>query len=138
MTVRFVYCCGCQAEVPARLTDGSEIYPHRADLASLPFWRCDTRHNFVGCHHKTEDRTRPLGCIPTPEIKRARSQIHRILDPIWKRGKMNRGAIYDRIARELGKTEYHTADIRSIDEARIVYRQIVSIRKSLGMTRKML
>ena len=82
-----IRCCGCQKKVEARLTDGSEIYPHRKDLYSLPFWKCDVCGNFVGCHHKTKNRTRPLGCIPTPEIKNARKHIHAILDPLWQSGK---------------------------------------------------
>lgn len=84
MTMRAIYCCGCKADVGARLTDGREIYPHRADLAALPFWKCDACGNAVGCHHKTKERTRPLGCIPTPELKTARSHIHRVLDPLWE------------------------------------------------------
>jgi len=133
-----IWCCGCSKAVKARLTDGAEIYPHRPDLSDLPFWRCDGCRNFVGCHHKTKDRTNPLGCIPTPEIKNARSHIHRILDPIWKRGKMKRSAVYDRIAADVGLVEYHTAEIKTVEAARDVYAAVVSIRKDLGLTRKML
>lgn len=116
-----LYCCGCQKDVPARLTNGKEIYPHRRDLFSLPFWKCDACGNFVGCHHKTKERTKPLGCIPTKEIKDARQHIHRLIDPIWQSGRLSRGAIYGKISAEIGK-EYHTAEIRSIDEARQVWR----------------
>lgn len=116
-----LYCCGCQTEVDARLTDGSEVYPHRPDLAGLPFWKCDGCGNYVGCHHKTKDRTRPLGNIPTKELKNARQHIHRILDPIWKEGRMPRGKLYARLARELEIKEYHTAEIKTIEEARKVY-----------------
>ena len=133
---RSIWCCGCEADVQARLTNGSEVYPHRRDLASLPFWRCDTCQNFVGCHHKTKQPTKPLGCIPTPEIKRARSHIHRILDPIWKRGKMERREVYIRIANALGIDEYHTADIRSVEEGRAVYKAVVDLRRELGLTRR--
>ncbi|RKD69015.1 zinc-finger-containing protein [Rhizobium sp. WW_1] len=124
---RSIFCCGCQAEVPARLTDGREIYPHRADLAPLPFWKCDACKNFVGCHHKTKNRTNPLGCIPTREIKAARQHIHQILDPIWKSGRYGRRELYSMIAHVLGVAEYHTAEIRSVDEARRVYRIVKDI-----------
>ena len=121
MTTREIHCCSCGEKVTARLTDGREIYPHRPDLGALPFWKCDACGNFVGCHHKTADRTKPLGCIPTPEIKNARQHIHRILDPLWKdKGKAAREAIYARISEALG-WEYHTANIRTIEEARAVY-----------------
>lgn len=116
-----LYCCQCQCDVEARLTDGREIYPHRADLADLPFWKCNACSNHVGCHWKTKDRTRPLGNIPTKELKNARQHIHRILDPIWKSGKMPRGKVYAMLAKELGIKEYHTAEIKTIDEARRIY-----------------
>jgi len=116
-----IRCCECGDKVQARLTDGTEIYPHRPDLKELPFWKCDQCGNFVGCHHKTKNRTRPLGCIPTPEIKNARKEIHKILDPIWQSGKMSRKDIYAKLTKELG-WKYHTANIRSIEEARQVYR----------------
>jgi len=118
---REIRCCGCGKKVQARLTDGKEIYPHREDLADLPFWKCDACGNFVGCHHKTKNRTQPLGCIPTPEIKEARQHIHALLDPIWQSGKMKRQEIYKVLSDELG-WKYHTAQIRSVEEARKVYR----------------
>lgn len=125
---RDIYCCGCSEKVFARLTDGAEIYPHRRDLSNLPFWKCDTCGNHVGCHHKTSNPTNPLGCIPTPEIKNARQHIHRILDPIWQSGRMKRNAVYAEVARRLGRKGYHTANIRSVDEARQVYRIVKEIR----------
>jgi len=124
---RTIYCTGCGHDVEARLTDGQEIYSHRRDLYSLPFWKCDNCNNFVGCHHKTKDRTRPLGCIPTKELKNARQHIHRILDPIWKSKRMPRGKLYSKIAKALGIKEYHTAEIKSVEEAREVYRVVKEI-----------
>ena len=119
-----IMCCGCDERVQARLTDGSEIYQHREDLYSLPFWKCDTCGNFVGCHYKTKNRTAPLGCIPTPELKEARKHIHSLLDPIWQSGEMTRKEVYKRLSDELG-WKYHTAKIRSIGEARNVYKIIL-------------
>ncbi|HYH64313.1 MAG TPA: zinc-finger-containing protein [Urbifossiella sp.] len=118
---RSIYCCQCGHEVDARLTDGREVYPHRPDLSDLPFWKCDACANHVGCHWKTKDRTRPLGNIPTRELKAARQHIHQLLDPIWQQGRMPRGKLYARLARELGCQEYHTAEIRSVEDARRVY-----------------
>jgi hypothetical protein len=118
-----LYCCECKTVVAARLTDGEEIYPHRPDLYVLPFWVCDACNNYVGCHYKTKNRTQPLGCIPTPELKSARKHIHRLLDPIWKSGKIGRSALYRKLSDELG-WNYHTGNIRSVEEARKVYRLI--------------
>lgn len=118
---REIRCCGCEKKVAARLTSGREIYPHRSDLHGLPFWKCDDCGNFVGCHHKTNNRTHPLGCIPTLEIKRARQHVHRILDPLWQSGKMKRKAIYAELSKALG-WQYHTAGLRSVEECRQVWR----------------
>jgi len=118
-----LHCCGCGKKAESRLTNGEETYPHRPDLASLPFWKCDVCGNFVGCHHKTDNPTRPLGCIPTPEIKNARKHIHAILDPIWKSKKISRKKLYALISEKTGR-KYHTANIRSVDEARNIYKVI--------------
>lgn len=126
-----LFCCGCKGDVHPRLTTGVEIYPHRKDLADLPFWKCDACKNFVGCHHKTKNRTRPLGCIPTPEIKRARQEIHKVIDPLWKSGRVTRRGLYDMIAHVLDLEEYHTAEIRSIEQARDVYRTAKELEQSL-------
>lgn len=125
---RKIYCCGCGEKVNARLTDGREIYPHRPDLEDLPFWRCDDCGNSVGCHHKTKDRTRPLGVIPTPEIKKARQHIHRVLDPLWKSGRFDRTDLYQWLSNRIGY-EYHTAEIQSVEQAREVYRIVQEIAK---------
>lgn len=128
MTSKQIYCCTCVEKVDARLTDGAEIYPHRQDLRSLPFWKCDTCKCFVGCHHKTKHPTRPLGCIPSKEIKEARKHIHAILDPLWQSKRFGRGQIYAWIKQRLDmKYDYHTAQIRSIEEAREVYRLLKTI-----------
>ena len=120
-----IYCCACACDVQARLTDGREIYPHRGDLADLPFWRCKCGE-FVGCHHKTKYRTRPLGCIPSPEMRNARKHIHSLIDPEWQSGRMRRGSLYAAISRAIG-WEYHTAELRTIEDARVVYRAAASI-----------
>jgi hypothetical protein len=47
----------------------------------------------------------------------ARKHIHAILDPIWKSGKRNRRELYGKLSSRLGY-EYHTGEIKDIDEAR--------------------
>lgn len=121
-----IYCVQCRGYVPARLTSGAEIYPHRADLARLPFWKCDTCKNYVGCHFKTRNPTRPLGCIPNPELKKARMALHALIDPIWKSGRVPRTKLYDLISKRFGWT-YHTASIRSVEQAREIYRFVQGI-----------
>lgn len=121
-----IFCCGCQQKVQARLTDGGEIYPHRPDLRGLPFWRCDTCRNYVGCHHKTKNRTQPLGNIPTPELRNARQHIHRLVDPLWQSGRFKRRQLYKKISDRIG-WNYHTAKLRTVEEARQVYAVVKEI-----------
>lgn len=121
-----IFCCGCQKLVSAHLVFGLDIYPHRPDLQNLPFWKCGKCGNYVGCHHKTKNRTRPLGNIPTKELRNARKYIHAILDPLWKNGRFSRKELYGMISDKIG-WKYHTANIRDIEEARTVYKIIREI-----------
>ncbi len=123
-----LFCCECQHDIEAVLVSGKEIYPHRKDLAALPYWQCPSCRNYVGCHHKTPTPTKPLGCIPNPEMRKARSFIHSILDPLWKEGHYERGVLYAMIKEKLGY-HYHTAELRSIEEARKVYKVVKDIAK---------
>ena len=106
-----------------RLTSGIEIYPHRKDLSEIPFWKCDTCGNFVGCHHKTNNRTRPLGSIPTPEIREWRKKIHALLDPMWKGGSFKRSSIYAELSSAIGR-QYHTAEVNTQQEAEAVTQKL--------------
>lgn len=123
-----LWCCGCNEYVDSELVGGDAIYPHRPDLYQLKFYRCPFCKNYVGTHRQwgrgTDGRRhniRALGCIPTPELMRARNHIHRILDPLWQ-GKRpgTRKRLYKRISDILGY-EYHTANTRTINECRKVY-----------------
>jgi len=125
-----IYCCQCKFEVIARLTNGEEVYPHRKDLQSLPFWKCDGCKNTVGCHHKTKNPTKPLGVIPSQEIKDARQHLHRVIDPIWQSKKMKRGDVYKAISESVG-WDYHTAEIRTVEQARQAYRAAKQISERL-------
>lgn len=125
-----IYCTGCETEVDARLTDGKERYPHRPDLYQLPFWKCDACGGYVGCHHKTDKPTRPLGYIATPAILDARKKIHAVLDPLWKSGKIKRGQAYAHVSKRIGKT-YHNGEIKSLEEAREIYRIVGQLHNDL-------
>lgn len=127
---RIIFCTGCGKNVEARLTNGEERYPHRPDLKDIPFWRCDGCGNYVGCHWKTKTPTKPLGCIATPQLLEARKHIHALLDPLWQSGKIKRGQAYADIGHRMGK-QYHTGELRSIEEAREVYRVILKLKGEL-------
>lgn len=133
-----LYCTGCEQEVQARLTDGHERYPHRPDLYDLPFWKCDTCGAWVGCHHKTDNPTKPLGYLATPAILDARKKIHALLDPLWKSGKIKRGQAYayvtNRMIKQTGDQlyQYHNGEIKTLDEARQVYKIVAQLHNEVS------
>lgn len=128
-----LWCCQCETDVEARLTNGGEVYPHRPDLADVPRWKCDGCGNHVGTHHKTSNPTKPLGNIPSPALKRARIHIHNLIDPVWKAKAISRRAIYEHLSDVVGR-EYHTAEIKTVDEARHVYRAALDFIRQNGVT----
>lgn len=130
---REIYCVNCGRDVVARLTSGAETYPHRPDLRNLPFWKCDQCLFHVGCHHKTEARTRPLGVIPSPAIRNIRKVIHQELDPLWKSGAISRSQVYKQLAKALNKPGYHTGEIRSEQEALAVLVEVRKIRQEVNL-----
>lgn len=121
-----IYCCYCNDKIDARLTSGAEIYPHREDLYSLPFYKCDSCNNYVGCHKGKENK--PLGVIPTPKLRASRSRVHSILDPIWKSGQVSRTQLYKELSEFLG-FEYHTASLRTTEEVDKVVSFLTAIYK---------
>ena len=94
-----VICDYCN--IATRLAKGSEIYPHRPDLSSLNFYICDSCGAYVGCH-KNGDGKRPLGRVANEKLRKAKSKAHAAFDPIWKSGKMTRGAAYSALAKSMG------------------------------------
>ena len=106
-----LHCCGCSLIVVPRLTNGAEIYPHREDLSELNFWVCDDCGNYVGCHKDVNDT--PLGSIPSPEIRECRRKLHSIIDPLWRRGLINRSDLYNALTSKLGY-EYHTGQVNTV------------------------
>lgn len=50
-----------------------------------------------------------------------------MLDPLWKSGKIKRGKLYAQIVEEMGTKQYHTGEIKTVEEAREVYRAVKKI-----------
>ena len=92
-----------------RLTDGAEIYPHRADLHAKRFYVCDScTSSYCGCHPET---TVPLGYPCGAATRKARSAAHSVIDPIWRERLASRKDVYSDLARKLGvpREECHVA-----------------------------
>ena len=122
-----IYCCKCNREVNAELTKGNIIYPHRPDLYSKNFYTCPHCKNYVGCHPGT---TRPLGVIPTPEIRIARHRLHVFMDPLWRNKQISRMKLYKLISKELGYT-FHVGNIKSVSDCFMIYDIVERIKNDL-------
>lgn len=121
-------CIECGSE--PRLTDGREIYPHRPDLATKRFYKCDgCASSYCGCH---PDTTTPLGYPCGDTTRRARSAAHAVIDPIWRDKLTSRQTVYFELARRLQipREQCHVAWMTA-DEARDAAGVAKEIRKEL-------
>lgn len=127
-----IWCVSCGKEVYAELVNGKDVYPHREDLAKLPFWRCPNCGNWVGTHYKTKTPLKPLGVIANKQMKFLRIAIHNRLDEIWENGTMSRSQCYRWLSKRLGY-EYHTGNLKSIAEARKVLDLVEKLHQKCGI-----
>lgn len=123
-----IWCVSCGDYVEAELVSGEDVYPHRPDLAHLPFWRCPTCGNWVGTHYKTKTPLKPLGVIANKKMKMLRIAIHKQLDEIWQEGEISRSQCYRWLSKRLGY-EYHTGNLKSISEASKVLKLIQKLKE---------
>lgn len=86
-------------EAMSELVTGERVYPHRPDLAKKFFYLCEDCDAYVGCHPNSR---RPLGRLANAELRRWKRRVHAALDPLWKRGSMNRSEAYEWLAGALG------------------------------------
>lgn len=103
---------------PAKLSTGTDIYPHRPDLQSLRFWRCAPCDAYVGCHKAGTgygDGTKPLGRLANAQLRKAKQAAHAAIDPYWREGRLRRGEVYSRLAMLMNLRE-HEAHIGQFDE----------------------
>ena len=89
--------CG-HCDRPAKLVGAEKIYPRRKDFFGRWYWQCEPCDAYVGCHQGT---TKPLGRLANAELRKARQQVHRVLDPLWKSGTMKRAEAYALLAKRL-------------------------------------
>lgn len=127
MNTNLIWCCACNKAVEARLTTGKEVYPYSGELRRLPFWKCDTCNGFVGCHHKTKNRTKPLGTISTKEIKNIRILLHKKIDILIEQYHISKRQIYQILSDNTNK-DFHCGTVNSViagKEALAILNQII-------------
>ena len=107
-------CINCNKDVEAELVTGDVIYPHRPDLINRNFYKCPFCGEYVGCHPNT---IKPLGCIPSKELRQARIKVHNKLDYLWKNKKYKRHKIYKALSDYFGY-EYHNGQTKTVEECK--------------------
>ena len=114
---RKIHCTTCREDVMARRTLYKEVRPYvGSEFGMQPIWVCDRCMSYVGCHVKTRDKFKPLGTLAGKEMREIRSEIHRVLDALWKSRRTSRGEIYKIMTGRLGY-EFHTGEIRTMEQA---------------------
>lgn len=91
--MRKVICPYCGED--AYRVPGTEIYPHRPDLADKHFWLCSPCNAYVGCHRNSD---KPLGRLANQELRRWKRRAHEAFDPLWKYERMSRAEAYRKLA----------------------------------------
>lgn len=125
-----IYCCTCEKDMEALLVPAKEIFGTKANNLNGGYWRCVKCNSYCGTHNKGRKVLSPLGSMAGPEIRNARIRIHRILDPLWmrKNAKLTRKKVYKMLSRAIGR-DYHTAELRTLEECSFIYFCCLSIYK---------
>lgn len=119
-----LYCCACLKDVEGKLVGGDTIYPHRPDLKRKQFVQCPECGNYVGAY-----KGRPLGSIPTKQLRFLRRKVHEVIDPLWQNGFMSRDQLYACLS-GLMRKEFHVGEIREPWEADMVMGLITEFRET--------
>lgn len=77
-----------------QLKNEAEIYDkQRRDWPWV--WHCNSCGAMVGCHVGTD---KPLGYMANRAVRQKRSELHLLLDPLWKCQIFDRSLLYDGLA----------------------------------------
>src|SRR3990167_7573172 len=81
-------------------------------------WLCD---RFPACRGSvgTHPDGKPLGIVPTEEVKKLRIKLHAVIDPLWKDDKKKRGSVYGWLKRIMGR-EIHMGETTKEDCLKIL------------------
>lgn len=114
---------------PAELVDGKAIYPSRPDLYQKKFWLCTLCDAYVGTHRGSKAHN-PLGRLANAELRRAKQDVHRVFDPLWKTKQMTRNEAYRWLAEELGidRKECHIG-MFDVDRCRQAFEIVMQLKR---------
>lgn len=102
----------CYCGSSTSIKSNALIYNGR-EYGNGKIWLCD---RFPACRGSvgTHPDGRPLGIVPTDEVKKLRIKLHAIIDPLWKDNKKKRGSVYGWLNRIMGK-EIHMGETTKED-----------------------
>ncbi len=102
----------------AKKVEGSQVYPHRADLHSQTYWLCECGA-YCGSHAESEE---PLGYPAGPITRQARRSAHAAFDPLWKTGRIKRKQAYMWLSAVMGlhKDACHIGMMTTEQASRVV------------------
>lgn len=106
---------------PAKIVNGSIIYPHRPDLKTKNYLHCEPCKAYVGIHDTTGI---PFGRLANEELRKLKQKAHKTFDTIWQEGYMGKKNSYKWLAIQLGLSE-ETCQIGMLNEDQC--RQVIQI-----------
>lgn len=85
-------------EKPAKYAPNEEFYGKRYGKSYMCYF-CKPCDAYVGTHNNTKE---PLGTMANQDLRNWRKKAHRVIDPLWKSGKMKRNEMYKLLNNEFG------------------------------------
>lgn len=86
--------CGKEAE----WVENKAVYGRNFGKSYM-IWLCPERH-YVGCHNNTKEAK---GTFADKETRKARTEAHAVIDPLWKKGGKTRRSVYCALADHFGR-----------------------------------
>jgi len=113
------------------------VHLQKRSLMGLPtqnkwdlVWHCGNCNALVGCHHGTDI---PLGRLADRETRRARYELHRAFDPLWKKHGWRREAAYAWLARTLNLSEAEAhIGLLDVDACRKAHLALLTVKTDLA------
>lgn len=112
MSARKIYCCGCQKKVAAHYRNNK--------------WNCADCGSSVECYMGSMN---PIGYLQTPEMINARKHIHEMIRRLANHCGSSTNFIVSCLAHGLGLKTFTTARIKTIEDARDIYRLLLKYEK---------
>jgi hypothetical protein len=126
-----IYCQSCKKDIIAKLVSGREIYPNNHSHYNAAFWQCPTCRCFIECFTQVGSRAIPINNnIPSSEIRKAKEHISDLCLKLCDVNKLNKDVLLNTLHDKLGY-KYNPNELLEIEEARRIYKIILSIGKEL-------